>query len=177
MLLPKQESIERAGRIHQATASVDFGPARVERQGKAAVVHAANNRASSMPRTTTRSTTPRPPPTSAILDPQSEICVLRGGRGRSSEICRPQGVLQPASISRTSIAARFPFLWYILRDMGFVNKMFRGLAMGRRQPRRSLRRHAREAVDPGGRRPSPSAAAASILLAMDYMRGRLATPT
>ena len=55
-------------------------------------------------------------------------------RGRASEIQRPPRVLQPASISRISIAARFRYLWYIRRDMGVVNKMLRGLAMGARSP-------------------------------------------
>jgi hypothetical protein len=54
MLIPKLEAIDRAMEFTMHGV-VDFGPAKVERQG---------NRASSMPRTTTRSTTPRPRSTS-----------------------------------------------------------------------------------------------------------------
>jgi thioesterase DpgC len=68
----------------------------------------------------------------AILDPLSEICVLRGGvvdhpkyKGRK---------IFSSGINLTHIyRGKIPFLWYIRRDMGVVNKMFRGLAGGQVQ--------------------------------------------
>ena len=35
----------------------------------------------------------------------------------------------PASTSRTSITGGFRFLWYLERDLGYVNKLYRGLAL------------------------------------------------
>ena len=50
-------------------------------------------RATSTPRTTTRSTDTETAVDLAMLDPMSEICVLRGDVGRSSEIQRPPDLL------------------------------------------------------------------------------------
>ena len=69
----------------------------------------------------------------AILDPMSEICVLRGDvvdhpkyRGRK---------IFSAGINLTHLyRGKIPFLWYIRRDMGIVNKMLRGLAMSGANP-------------------------------------------
>jgi (3,5-dihydroxyphenyl)acetyl-CoA 1,2-dioxygenase len=68
------------------------------------------------------------------MDPVSEICVLRGGvvdhpkyNGRK---------VFSAGINLTHLyRGKIPYLWYIRRDMGVVNKMLRGLAMpGTRGP-------------------------------------------
>jgi thioesterase DpgC len=63
----------------------------------------------------------------ALLDPKSEICVLRGDTvdnpkyGGQRIFC--------TGINLTHIYnGRISYLWYITREMGFVNKMFRGLA-------------------------------------------------
>ena len=96
-----------------------------------------------------------------ILDPTSEICVLRGDvvehpkyAGRS---------IFSAGINLTHLYhGKIPFLWFLRRDMGFVNKMLRGLAMGRAPARRGLRRHASRSPGSPASRSSPSAAAASI---------------
>jgi thioesterase DpgC len=105
---------------------IDFGPARVERQGKAAVVTVQNPRFLNAEDDDTLDDTETATDI-AILDPVSEICVLRGGvvdhpkyKGRK---------VFSSGINLTHIyRGKIPYLWYIRRDMGVVNKMFRGVA-------------------------------------------------
>ena len=69
----------------------------------------------------------------AILDPMSEICVLRG-----DVVDHPKydgRKIFSAGINLTHLyRGKIPYLWYIRRDMGVVNKMLRGLAMGSASP-------------------------------------------
>ena len=131
MLRPKLESIERA-REFILNDVIDFGPAKVERQGKAAVVTVKNPRFLNAEDDDTLEDTETAADI-AIVDPMSEICVLRGGvvdhpkyRGRK---------VFSAGINLTHLyRGKIPYLWYIRRDMGAVNKMLRGLAMGGASP-------------------------------------------
>jgi thioesterase DpgC len=131
MLRPKLESIERA-REFILNDVIDFGPAKVERQGKAAVVTVKNPRFLNAEDDDTLEDTETAADIS-IVDPMSEICVLRGGvvdhpkyRGRK---------VFSAGINLTHLyRGKIPYLWYIRRDMGAVNKMLRGLAMGGASP-------------------------------------------
>jgi len=69
----------------------------------------------------------------ALLDPASEVVVLRGGpiehpkyRGRR---------LFGAGINLTHLYhGRIPFVWYLQRDLGYVNKIYRGLAAAGEAP-------------------------------------------
>ena len=111
---------------------VDFGPAKVERHGKAAVVTVKNPRFLNAEDDDTLDDTETAADI-AILDPMSEICVLRGDvvdhpkyKGRK---------IFSAGINLTHLyRGKIPYLWYIRRDMGIVNKMLRGLAMGSGSP-------------------------------------------
>jgi thioesterase DpgC len=131
MLRPKMESIARAAEFIKRGV-VDFGPAKVERQGKAAVVTVKNPRFLNAEDDDTLDDTETAADI-AILDPMSEICVLRGGvvehpkyRGRK---------VFSSGINLTHLyRGKIPYLWYIRRDMGVVNKMLRGLAMGGASP-------------------------------------------
>jgi (3,5-dihydroxyphenyl)acetyl-CoA 1,2-dioxygenase len=132
MLRPKLESIERAREFIMRDV-IDFGPAKVERQGKAAVVTVKNPRFLNAEDDDTLDDTETAVDI-AIFDPMSEICVLRGDfvdhpkyQGRK---------VFSSGINLTHLyRGKIPFLWYIRRDMGVVNKMFRGLAMpGMRGP-------------------------------------------
>ncbi len=132
MLRPKMESIERV-REFISNDVIDFGPAKVERQGKAAVVTVKNPRFLNAEDDDTLDDTETAADI-AIMDPMSEICVLRGGvvdhpkyNGRK---------VFSAGINLTHLyRGKIPYLWYIRRDMGVVNKMLRGLAMpGTRGP-------------------------------------------
>jgi enoyl-CoA hydratase/carnithine racemase len=131
MLCPKQESIARVDEFIR-NGVIDFGPARVERQGKAAVVTIQNPRFLNAEDDDTLDDTETATDI-AILDPLSEICVLRGGmvdhpkyKGRK---------IFSSGINLTHIyRGKIPYLWFIRRDMGVVNKMFRGVATGVASP-------------------------------------------
>jgi thioesterase DpgC len=165
MLLPKMESIERA-RKFILNDVIDFGPAKVERQGKAAVVTVKNPRYLNAEDEYTINDTETAADI-AILDPMSEICILRGDvvehpkyKGRK---------IFSAGINLTHLyRGKIPFLWYIRRDMGVVNKMLRGLAIGPAGPDEVY----------GGTREKPWVAGLDVfaigggcqyLLAMDYV--------
>ena len=75
MLLPKFEAIERSAEFIKHNV-IDFGPAKIERQGKAACHH-QNPRFLNAEDDDYAVVTAKPPDI-AILDPTSEICVLRG---------------------------------------------------------------------------------------------------
>ena len=131
MLRPKMESIERMAEFVDRGV-IDFGPARVERQGKAVVVTVQNPRFLNAEDDDTLDDTETAADI-AILDPLSEIAILRGG-----PVDHPKykdRKIFSAGINLTHLyRGKIPFLWYIRRDMGIVNKMFRGLAMGLRGP-------------------------------------------
>ena len=131
MLRPKQEAVERVGEFIKQGV-IDFGPAKVERRGKAAVVTVKNPRFLNAEDDDTLDDTETAADI-AILDPMSEICILRGDvvdhpkyKGRK---------IFSAGINLTHLyRGKIPYLWYIRRDMGIVNKMLRGLAMGGASP-------------------------------------------
>ena len=131
MLLPKFEAIERSAEFIKHNI-VDFGPAKIERQGKAAVVTIRNPRFLNAEDNDTLDDSETAADV-AILDPMSEICVLRGDfvdhpkyKGRK---------IFSSGINLTHLyRGKIPYLWYIRRDMGIVNKMFRGLALSDASP-------------------------------------------
>ena len=131
-------------------------------------------RAFSMPRTRPRSTASKSRSMSPRSIAQTDIAVLRGDvvehpkyRGRR---------LFSAGINLTHLYhGKISYVWYIKRDMGLVNKLFRGVARPDAEPRRSRRRHHREAVDRRRSTALPSAAAASFC-SRSIMCWRRATP-
>ncbi len=165
MLKPKLESVERAGEFIK-TGVVDFGPARVERRGKAAVVTVKNPRFLNAEDDDTLDDTETAADI-AILDTMSEICVLRGDVVDHPKYAGRK--IFSAGINLTHLyMGKIPYLWYIRRDMGIVNKMLRGLAMGAAGPDEVY----------GGTREKPWVAGLDVfaigggcqyLLAMDYV--------
>ncbi len=131
MLRPKRAALERMNEFAR-TRVIDFGPAKVERKGKTAIVTIQNARFLNAEDDDTLADTETAVDL-AILDPASEICVLRGGvvehpkyKGRNV-FC--------SGINLTHIyMGKIPFLWYVTRDMGIVNKMLRGVAPTGRSP-------------------------------------------
>ena len=125
MLLPRAESLQRRDEF-AARGAVDLGTASVMRERKAATVTMHNPRYLNAEDETTLQQTEIAVDL-AILDPKSEICVLRGGT-----VDNPKYENQRVfctGINLTHIYnGRISYLWYITREMGFVNKMFRGLA-------------------------------------------------
>jgi thioesterase DpgC len=131
MLLPREDSKSRFLEFDQ-TGEIELQGARLKRQGKAAVLTMRNPRYLNAEDESTLEGMEIAVDL-ALLDPKTEICVLRGGpvenpkyRGR-----RPFG----AGINLTHLYhGKLRFLWYLLRDLGFVNKLYRGLALPNRSP-------------------------------------------
>jgi thioesterase DpgC len=110
------------------TGRVDLGAARVTRHGRAGVLELCNPRHLNAEDGTTL------PQTEAavdlvLLDPEIEVGVFRGGVVDHPRYAgeRPFG----AGINLTHLYhGRIDFLFYLIRDMGYVNKLYRGLLGG-----------------------------------------------
>jgi thioesterase DpgC len=125
MLLPKPEAIERGAEFIKR-GIIDFGPAHVERRGKSAVVTVKNPRFLNAEDDDTLDDTETAADI-AILDPMSQICVLRGDVVDHPKYAGRK--IFSAGINLTHLyRGKIPYLWYIRRDMGVVNKMLRGVA-------------------------------------------------
>jgi thioesterase DpgC len=125
MLLPRHETADYLKKL-DADGSIDFGTVGVERRGKAAIVTSKNARFLNAEDDTTLDAMEIAVDV-AILDPKTDIAVLRGGevehpkyRGRR---------LFGAGINLTHLyRGQIPYLWFLKRDLGFVHKLFRGVA-------------------------------------------------
>jgi thioesterase DpgC len=63
----------------------------------------------------------------ALLDPAAEVCVLRGAPVEHPKYKGRR--LFGAGINLTHLyQGRIRYLWYLIRDLGFVSKFYRGLA-------------------------------------------------
>ncbi len=125
MLLPREESKEALAKFLRDGA-LDLGTARVERHGKAAVLVHANARFLNSEDDETQSATEIGADV-CILDPQSEVAVLRGGLITGGKYGGRR--IFNAGINLTHLYyGKIPFLWFLIRDMGFVNKLTRGVA-------------------------------------------------
>jgi enoyl-CoA hydratase/carnithine racemase len=131
MLLPRAEAAEYSLRFRQ-TAKLEFPGATLERRGKAAIVTMRNPRFLNAEDETTLDGLEIAVDV-ATLDPASDIAVLRGEvvehlkyRGRR---------LFSAGINLTHLyQGKIAYVWYIRRDMGLVNKLFRGVAQHQTNP-------------------------------------------
>jgi thioesterase DpgC len=131
MLLPLPASEARLAE-YEARGSLDLGGARVHREGRASVVTMNNPRFLNAEDESTL----EPLETAidlALLDAKSEICVLRGAPVAHPKYSPKR--LFGAGINLTHLYhGRIRYLWFILRDMGLVNKLYRGLAYPRVSP-------------------------------------------
>ena len=125
MLLPRPEATEQTLRFAER-GKLEFEGATLERRGKAAVVTMRNPRYLNAEDETSLDGLETAADV-ATLDAQSDIAVLRGDvvehakyRGRR---------LFSAGINLTHLyRGKIAYVWYIKRDMGLVNKLFRGVA-------------------------------------------------
>ena len=126
MLLPMEGSKARLAELRKSGA-LDLGGASVERRGKACLVTMKNPRHLNAEDETTLG----PLETAidlALLDPDTELCVLRGGVVENPKHAGRR--LFGAGINLTHLyRGKIRLLWYLLRDMGLVNKLYRGLAL------------------------------------------------
>src|SRR5258706_14610740 len=126
MLLPLEGSVEKLNE-YRNKGELDLGTVQLARRGKASVVTMRNPRHLNAEDESTLG-----PLESAIdvalLDRETEVCVLRG-----AEVEHPKYAgrrLFGAGINLTHLyQGKIRYLWYLLRDLGLVNKLYRGLAL------------------------------------------------
>lgn len=124
MLLPKPESLARLAEFQQKGA-LDLGTAAVEQNGKAAIVYLKNPRYLNAEDEATLHQTETAVDL-AILD-SSELAVLRGDVVQHPKYAGQR--VFSTGINLTHLYhGKISYLWYVTREMGFVNKMMRGIA-------------------------------------------------
>ena len=126
MLLPKKES-KVLLKAFEKTGKADFPGATLRREGKAAILTMSNPQylnaedEGTLPGMETAVDL-------ALLDPATEVCVLRGAPVAHPKYAAKR--LFGAGINLTHLyQGKIRYLWYLIRDLGFVNKFYRGLAL------------------------------------------------
>jgi thioesterase DpgC len=131
MLLPREGSLARLPELERSDA-VDLGAAHLKREGKASIVTLRNPRFLNAEDETTLEATEIAVDL-ALLDPRTEVCVLRGGPVEHPRYGGRR--VFGAGINLTHLyQGRIRYLWYLLRDLGYVNKLLRGLARPEASP-------------------------------------------
>jgi thioesterase DpgC len=126
MLLPKVEARALLPKFEK-DGVVELPGASIERRGKSAMVMFRNPRFLNAEDQTTLDGMETCVDL-ALLDKRIEVAVLRGMRVEHPKYkdCHVFG----AGINLTHLYhGRIPFLWYLERDLGYVNKLYRGLAL------------------------------------------------
>ena len=127
MLAPTELALERLEQF-RAEGSADLGPVRVVKRGRAAVLELSNPRHLNAEDGVTLG------PTEAgvdliLLDPEIEVGVIRGGVVDHPRYAGER--VFGSGINLTHLyRGRIDFLFYLIRDMGYVHKIYRGLASG-----------------------------------------------
>ncbi len=125
MLLPRAESMQSFAEYDKA-GEIAFAGAHLKRHGKAAVVTLRNPRHLNAEDETTIEGIETAVDL-ALLDPRTEVCVMRGGPVEHPKWAGRR--LFGAGINLTHLyQGKIRYLWYLIRDLGFVNKLYRGLA-------------------------------------------------
>jgi (3,5-dihydroxyphenyl)acetyl-CoA 1,2-dioxygenase len=126
MLRPVAEAPERLAEL-RATGTVDLGPVRVTRRGRAGILELSNPRHLNAEDDVTLG------PTECavdmiLLDPDIEVGVIRGG---VVDHPRYQGTrVFGSGINLTRLYhGHIDFMFYLVRDLGYVNKIYRGLTL------------------------------------------------
>lgn len=125
MLLPRAEALEHLPE-YEKTGRLDLGAAEIIRRGKASLVLQKNPRHLNAEDDYTIDAAEIAVDL-AILDPHTQIGVLRGDyvQGGKYDGKRMLG----SGINLTHLYyGKVPYIWYLQRDLGIVNKFFRGVA-------------------------------------------------
>ena len=131
MLLPRQESQDLLPEFLKS-GKIGLEGARLERAGKASVVTMCNPRYLNAEDESTLEGFETAVDL-ALLDPQTEICVLRGDSVTHPKYAGKR--LFGAGINLTHLyQGKIRYLWYLIRDLGLVNKLYRGLALPESPP-------------------------------------------
>jgi (3,5-dihydroxyphenyl)acetyl-CoA 1,2-dioxygenase len=125
MLLARQESADMLAELDD-DGRVDLGKVTVERHGKAIVLTMKNPRFLNAEDETTLDLMEIAVDL-AILDPATEIAVVRGGALDHPKYAGRR--VFGSGINLTHLyRGQIPFVWFLQRDIGFVHKMLRGVA-------------------------------------------------
>jgi len=125
MLLPRDEALARMDQLER-DGRVDMERASVVRDGKASYVYLKNPRYLNAEDANTVDDTEIAVDL-AILDPRTEIAVLRGDAVNHPKY-QGRRVLGTGINLTHLYYGKVPYLWYLQRELGFVNKFYRGLA-------------------------------------------------
>ncbi len=126
MLLPREDSRAHLAQF-EAKGELSLAGAHLQRQGKAVVLTMSNPRFLNAEDESTLDGMEIAVDV-ALLDRKSELCVLRGGPVEHAKHAGQR--VFGAGINLTHLyQGKIRFLWYLIRDLGFVNKLYRGLAL------------------------------------------------
>jgi len=126
MLLPREDSKEHLAQF-EAKGELELDGARLSRQGKAVILTMRNPRYLNAEDETTLDGMEIAVDV-ALLDAKSALCVLRGDTVTHTKHAGKR--VFGAGINLTHLyQGKIRYLWYLIRDLGFVNKFYRGLAL------------------------------------------------
>jgi thioesterase DpgC len=131
MLRPTAEAVERLDDFH-ATGVADLGGTYLERRDGVAHLEIRNERHLNAEDSLTLPTT-EVAVDLALLDPDVALGVIRG-----AEVSHPRYAgrrVFGAGVNLTHLYhGRLDFMFFVTRDLGYVNKLFRGLSAGEHRP-------------------------------------------
>jgi thioesterase DpgC len=131
MLRPTTAALERLDDF-RATGAVDLGGTYLERRGNVAYVEIRNDRHLNAEDCVTLPTTETAVDL-ALLDPDVEVGVIRG-----AVVSHPRYAgrrVFGAGLNLTHLYhGRLDFMFFVTRDLGYVNKLFRGLSSDEHRP-------------------------------------------
>ena len=124
MLLPTPEAVERLDEL-RATGNVDFGFAHVARRGRVGILEIRNPRHLNAEDGLTLAPTEWAVDL-ILLDPEIEVGVMRGGLVDHPRYAGER--VFSSGINLTHLYhGRIDFLFYLVRDLAYVNKIYRGV--------------------------------------------------
>ncbi|HYN12902.1 MAG TPA: enoyl-CoA hydratase/isomerase family protein [Burkholderiales bacterium] len=131
MLLPREDSRPRLAE-YESKGFLNLGAVLLERQGKASVLTMSNPRFLNAEDETTLDAFETAVDL-ALLDRKTEVCVLRGATVEHPKYAGRR--IFGAGINLTHLyEGKIRYLWYLIRDLGLVSKLYRGLALPEDSP-------------------------------------------
>jgi thioesterase DpgC len=124
MLRPTAEALERLDDF-RASGVADLGAVHVRREGRAGVLELRNPRHLNAEDDTTLAASECAVDL-ILLDPEIEVGVLRGGQVDHPRYSGARVFGAGLNLTRL-YHGQIPFLFFVTRDLGYVNKIFRGL--------------------------------------------------
>jgi thioesterase DpgC len=125
MLLPRSESLSKLAE-YEKSGELAFNGVHIRRTGKASVLTMRNPSYLNAEDETTLEGMETAVDL-ALLDPKTEVLVLRGDAVTHAKYAGKR--LFGAGINLTHLyQGKIRYLWYLIRDLGLVNKFYRGLA-------------------------------------------------